>query len=128
MSRSDKWMWFFWWPISVGGLVGFGALGPGSHPWQGWGSALAGGVCVLVGIGMGMLLGLQFRCSVTDSLTKWAVDAQMLYDQEAESHEKTADVLFDLAYGVTSVAAAQAYLAELDRDEDEDDPTRETEH
>ena len=126
---KDKWFWFVVWPLVTGALVGFGMLGPGAHPWIGWDNAIAGGSVVLMAVACGTLLGLRIRASVTDSLTQWATSAQALYDQEAESHERTADVLFELAYGVTSAAAAQQYLIDLDSDddeEDEDEPTEET--
>ncbi len=127
MTRSDKWMWCVWWPISAGALVGFGALGPGNHPWTGWGDALSGATAVLLALVWGVGLGLQIRVSLTDKLTKWAVDAQALCDQEIARHDETANVLFDLAHGMTSKEAAQAYLIELDRNDetDDDEPTTE---
>jgi hypothetical protein len=126
-SREEKLMWFLWWPLSTGSLVGFGMLGPGGHPWTGWGDALTGGVVVLCAIAMGLLLGMQIQRSVTGKMTKWAVSAQTLYDQEVESHDRTADALFDLAYGLTSPAVAQSYLEELDRFDDEEDDESPTE-
>lgn len=127
MSRSvtEKLAWYAGWPLTAGALVGFGVDGLGNHPWTGWGDAIAGGVVVLLALAMGTMLGLQIRSQVTGKLTEWAVSSQRLFDQEAESHEKTADVLFRLAYGVDSAASAQAYLAELDSDDEEDESTTE---
>lgn len=117
---TEKWLWFFFWPLATGSLVGFGMLGPGAHPWIGWDNALAGGAAEVMAVGMGVVLGLGIRQKVTDSLTKWAVGSDSLYEQECRAHEKTADVLFELAYGVTSFDAARAYLAELDEDDEEE--------
>jgi hypothetical protein len=122
---KEKWFWFFFWPLATGSLVGFGALGPGAHPWTGWWDAFAGGTAVLGAVGMGAVLGLGIRQKVMDGLTLWATSSDALYEQERVAHEKTADVLFELAYGVTSPAAAQAYLAELDEEEDEEESPEE---
>ena len=122
---KDKAFWFFFWPLATGSLVGFGMLGPGAHPWIGWENALAGGAAELMAVGMGAVLGLGIRQKVTDGLTLWATSADSLYEAERLAHEKTADVLFELAYGVTSPAAAQAYLAELDEEEDEEESPEE---
>lgn len=127
MSRSDKWMWCCWWPLAAGALVGFGALGPGSAPVRGLDDMIACGACVAMAIGMGVALGLRVRGTVSDSLTQWAVGAEALYEQEAQSHERTADVLFDLAYGLTDSERAQSYLAELDIEDAEEESTPETE-
>lgn len=129
MTREDKWMWYFWWPLSAGGLVGFGALGPNDVCHLSWGNMLAGGVCVVMAILWGVVLGLQIRRSVQDSLMKWGVGAQLLYDQEALKHEETADRLFDLAYGTIDAAQAKEYLTDLDGWPDyetEDDPNLES--
>lgn len=127
MTSEDRWMWFLWWPLVLGGLVGFGVLGI-AHPHADWGDMAAGGCCVLLSVGLGILLGLRIRQALTDQLTKWATGAQELYDQEALHHERTADVLFDLAYGMTSASAAQEYLAELDNEEEDDTESTEEPH
>ena len=118
---KDKWFWLGAWPLSAAGLVGYGMLGPGSHPWTGWSNAIAGGACVLMALGMGTLLGLRIRQSVSDNLAKWAVDAQAMCDQEALDHEKTEAVLFELAHGLISSRAAQRYLTDLDKHQETDD-------
>lgn len=123
---KDKAFWFLAWPLVMSALVGYGMLGPGAHPWTGWSDAFAGGGNVLMGVAMGALLGLRIRQAVSDSLMKWATGSDSLYEQEYREHEKTAEVLFDLAYGAISDAAARTYLAQLDAREEEDPDEEET--
>jgi len=90
---KDKWFWWFTWPFGVGGLVGYGMLGPGSHPWPGWSDAVAGGAAVLMGIGWGTLLGMRIGESVRDSLSRWAISEQRAYFQEEDEHNQLLDLL-----------------------------------
>lgn len=125
---KDKWFWFLCWPLVTGALVGYGMLGPGSHPWTGWANAVAGGGNVLMAVACGTLLGLRIRQSVTDSVSQWAIGTEALYDQEERAHEVTADVLFDLTYGIIEAGAAKQYLDDLDSDEELEDEAPEEPH